>query len=95
MQGVEIGEVTSGVGATHAPGVRLTSARATPLPFKRDRVRRIDCVIDYFGGGGTAAVTSFIQRRRMTGGLDRAVPEGPGSARSAVQADRCRAGRSA
>jgi len=51
MQGVEIRDVTSAMGSRHAPGVRLTSALAIPSPFKRDRVRRIDCVIDYFGGG--------------------------------------------
>ena len=70
MQGVEIGDVGSPVGARGAPGVRLTPALVIPSPLKRDRVRRIDGVIDYFGGRATAAATSLIPRRRATGGLD-------------------------
>jgi hypothetical protein len=83
MQGVEIGNVRSAVGARDASGVRLTSAPAIPSPLQEGQVRRIDWVIDYFGGRGKAAATSLVPRRRVTGGLERVVPEGSRRPRSA------------
>ena len=60
MRNTETRDTRSGIGA-NTPGARLTSAPAVPALFRSDRIRRIDRLIDYFGGPRTAPVTSLIK----------------------------------